>query len=52
MTASIANRQTILVVGAGISGMTAALEVAECGRDVVLVERSATLGGRTALLYR
>ncbi|WP_295444953.1 FAD-dependent oxidoreductase [uncultured Thiodictyon sp.] len=52
MTAPIATSQTILVVGGGISGMTAALEAAECGRDVVLVERSPTLGGRTALLYR
>ena len=52
MTATIATSQTILVVGGGISGMTAALEAAECGREVVLVERSATLGGRTALLYR
>ncbi|WP_295441988.1 heterodisulfide reductase subunit A, partial [uncultured Thiodictyon sp.] len=32
--------------------MTAALEAAECGRDVVLVERNPTLGGRTAQLYR
>ncbi len=52
MTETIATSQTILVVGGGISGMTAALEAAECGRDVVLIERSATLGGRTALLYR
>jgi quinone-modifying oxidoreductase subunit QmoA len=52
MTAPIATSQTILVVGGGISGMTAALEAAECGRDVVLIERDATLGGRTALLYR
>jgi quinone-modifying oxidoreductase subunit QmoA len=52
MTAPIATGQTLLVVGGGISGMTAALEAAECGRDVVLVERDATLGGRTALLYR
>ncbi len=52
MAAPIATSQTILVVGGGISGMTAALEAAECGREVVLVERSATLGGRTALLYR
>ncbi len=37
MTAPIATSQTILVVGGGISGMTAALEAAECGRDVVLV---------------
>ena len=42
----------LLVVGGGISGMTAALEAAECGRQVILVERSPTLGGRTALLYR
>ncbi|MDD5175825.1 MAG: FAD-dependent oxidoreductase [Sterolibacterium sp.] len=52
MTASIATNQTILVVGGGISGMTAALEAAECGKQVILVERSPTLGGRTALLYR
>ena len=52
MTKPIATGQTILVVGGGISGMTAALEAAECGQQVVLVERSPTLGGRTALLYR
>jgi quinone-modifying oxidoreductase, subunit QmoA len=52
MTVPIATNQTILVVGGGISGMTAALEAAECGRDVVLVERGPTLGGRTAQLYR
>ncbi len=52
MTATMATSQTILVVGGGVSGMTAALEAAECGREVVLVERSPTLGGRTALLYR
>ncbi|HSQ03639.1 MAG TPA: FAD-dependent oxidoreductase [Burkholderiales bacterium] len=49
---TIATGETILVVGGGISGMTAALEAAECGREVVLVEKSPTLGGRTALLYR
>ncbi len=52
MTASIATSQTILVVGGGIGGMTAALEAAECGKQVILVERNPTLGGRTALLYR
>ncbi len=52
MTASIPTSQTILVVGGGISGMTAALEAAECGKQVVLAEKTATLGGRTALLYR
>ena len=52
MTASIATNQTILVVGGGISGMTAALEAAECGKQVLLVEKTPTLGGRTAQLYR
>lgn len=52
MAPAIATDPTILVVGGGIGGMTAALEAAECGRQVVLVERSPTLGGRTALLNR
>ena len=52
MTKPIATGQTILVVGGGISGMTAALEAAECGHQVVLVEREPALGGRTARLYR
>ena len=50
--ASIATNQTILVVGGGISGMTAALEAAECGKQVILVEKTPVLGGRTARLYR
>ena len=52
MSAVVATNQTILVVGGGISGMTAALEAAECGKDVVLLEKNPALGGRTALLYR
>jgi quinone-modifying oxidoreductase subunit QmoA len=52
MTQIVATNQTILVVGGGISGMTAALEAAECGKQVILAEKLPTLGGRTALLYR
>jgi quinone-modifying oxidoreductase subunit QmoA len=52
MTASIATNRSILVVGGGIAGITAALEAAECGHDVVLVEKTPALGGRTAQLYR
>ncbi len=52
MSEVVATSQTILVVGGGISGMTAALEAAECGKQVVLIEKNPTLGGRTALLYR
>ncbi len=40
----------ILVVGGGISGLTAALEAAEVGNDVFLVEKNPSLGGRVAQL--
>ncbi|UCH52555.1 MAG: CoB--CoM heterodisulfide reductase iron-sulfur subunit A family protein [Pseudomonadota bacterium] len=52
MTDVVATNQTILVVGGGISGMTAALEAAECGKDVVLVEKNPSLGGRVSQLYK
>jgi quinone-modifying oxidoreductase subunit QmoA len=52
MTEVIATNQTILVVGGGISGMTAALEAAECGKQVVLLEKNPSLGGRVAQLYK
>ena len=42
--------QTILVVGGGITGMSAAIEAAEAGYQVVLVERNPYLGGRVAQL--
>ncbi|MDQ1334883.1 MAG: quinone-modifying oxidoreductase, subunit QmoA [Thermodesulfobacteriota bacterium] len=44
--------QAILVVGGGMSGITAALEAAEAGYDVVLVERNPYLGGRVTQLYQ
>ena len=42
---------TILVVGGGISGITAALEAAEVGAKVLLVEKGPSLGGRVARMY-
>jgi quinone-modifying oxidoreductase subunit QmoA len=36
----------LLVVGAGIAGVTTALEAAEAGQAVVLVEREPSVGGR------
>ncbi|HED14594.1 MAG TPA: FAD-dependent oxidoreductase [Gammaproteobacteria bacterium] len=45
------NKQ-ILVVGGGISGLTAALESAAAGYHVLLVEKSAALGGWASKLYR
>lgn len=44
--------QTILVVGGGIAGITAALEAADCGHDVVLMEKGPSLGGRVTRLER
>lgn len=42
----------LLVVGGGIAGISAAVEAAEAGCDVVLVEREAQLGGRVAQMYQ
>ncbi len=52
MSDVIATNQTILVVGGGISGLTAAIEAAECGKQVILVEKSPTVGGRVGQLYK
>ncbi len=52
MTEVVATNQTILVVGGGISGMTAALEAAECGKEVILIEKNPSVGGRVAQLYK
>jgi len=41
-------RGKILVIGGGISGLTAAIEAAEAGADVTLVEKEPYLGGRVA----
>lgn len=40
----------VLVVGGGISGLTAALEAAEVGNDVFLIEKNPYFGGRVAQL--
>ena len=41
---------SILVVGAGISGLTTAIEAAEVGYEVFLVEKNPYLGGRVSQL--
>ncbi len=41
-----------LVVGGGVAGLRAAIDVASRGMEVVLVERSATLGGHALRLGR
>ena len=44
--------RTILVVGGGITGMTAAIEAAGAGQKVVLVEKESRLGGFANKLYK
>jgi len=41
-------RGSVLVIGGGITGLTAAIEAAEAGASVTLVEKEAFLGGRVA----
>jgi quinone-modifying oxidoreductase subunit QmoB len=43
---------TILVVGGGITGMTAALEAAKTGYPVHLVEKTGALGGAAATMWK
>jgi quinone-modifying oxidoreductase subunit QmoA len=45
-------RGTVLVVGGGVTGISAAVEASEAGCDVVLLERSAFLGGRVAAMHQ
>ena len=42
----------IVVIGGGIAGISAALEAAEAGYDVTIIEKNPYLGGRVAQLYR
>ncbi len=42
----------ILVVGGGFAGLTAAIEAAELGHDVYIVEKTPFLGGRVAQLNK
>jgi len=44
--------KSILVIGGGFSGITAALEAAEVGHEVYLVEKSPFLGGRVMQLNK
>lgn len=48
--ATIPVTRKALVVGGGIAGMQAALDIAEAGHPVVLVEREASIGGKMTQL--
>lgn len=45
-------RQAALVVGAGITGIEAALRMADAGKQVYLVEKQPGIGGHMAQLYK
>ncbi len=45
-----AGNGAVLVVGGGISGLTAALEAAEVGNDVFIIDKNPYFGGRVAQL--
>jgi quinone-modifying oxidoreductase subunit QmoA len=42
----------VLVIGGGIAGLTAAVELADAGCRVILVEKSPSLGGRVARMHQ
>ncbi|MFX1482452.1 MAG: FAD-dependent oxidoreductase [Promethearchaeota archaeon] len=42
----------VLIIGAGVAGMTAAVELADSGVQVILVERLPTTGGNALDLYK
>ncbi len=45
-------KQSVLVVGAGIAGIEAALRMADSGKHVFLVEREPSIGGHMTRLYK
>src|SRR3990172_8247442 len=49
---NLGHNKRILVVGGGISGMTAAIESAKTGYDVLLVEKTGSLGGGATKLHK
>ena len=42
----------VIVVGAGPGGLAASLMLAKAGIDVTVIEKSATVGGRTKVIER
>ncbi|HZD60978.1 MAG TPA: FAD-dependent oxidoreductase, partial [Anaerolineae bacterium] len=44
--------RTILVIGGGITGMTAALEAAKAGYESIIIEREAQLGGFMGKMHK
>ena len=49
-TSTIPITKRALVIGGGIAGIQAALDIADAGHEVVLLERKSSIGGRMAML--
>lgn len=52
MADALHGNQTILVAGGGMTGLSAAVEAAEAGFQVILVEKEPWLGGRVARMNK
>ena len=52
MSESSEKASRVLVIGGGFSGLTAAVEAAETGAQVTIVEKNPYLGGRVAQLNK
>jgi heterodisulfide reductase subunit A2 len=51
-TIAVPITRKVLIIGGGVAGITASLDMAEGGYDVILVERDPCIGGRMAQLWR
>jgi quinone-modifying oxidoreductase subunit QmoA len=49
---TFSNKNPIVVIGGGIAGITVALEAAETGARVVVIEREAFIGGRVLRMHK
>lgn len=51
-TKTVPVKRTALIVGGGIAGLSAAIDLGDMGYDVYLVEKNTTIGGRMSQLDR